>query len=286
MEKLNDAIAKARAQRTGAVGQLPEYNERRPPEEENGEAVPASPRNASRNRGTRRQPSPAPAHITYTQTRQVELDPKVLEHNRVIAGQHDDRRVEAYRHLRTQVLQTFEQNDWHNLAITSPLEDAGKTLTAVNLAISLSVELDHTVLLVDLDLKKPNVHTTFGVEVEHGLIDVVEGRVPVRDALFNPHVPRLVVLPGRALGHNSSEVLTSPAMRELLRDVTTRYDSRLVIFDLPPLLRNDDALKFIPHADATLMVVEDGVNTPEEVERALHLTRNANLIGTVLNKAR
>ena len=75
-------------------------------------------------------------------------------------------------------------------------------------------------------------------------------------------------------------------MRNLLNDITSRYPSRIVIFDLPPLLRNDDALKFTPFADATLMVVEAGQNDPEEVRRSLHLMRNANLIGTVLNKAR
>jgi Mrp family chromosome partitioning ATPase len=107
----------------------------------------------------------------------------------------------------------------------------------------------------------------------------------IEDVLFNPGMPRLVVLPGRATGQPSSEALTSPGMRALLREITRRYDARIVIFDLPPLLRNDDALTFTPYADATLMVVEDGVNTPDEIERSLHLMKNANLIGTILNKA-
>jgi Mrp family chromosome partitioning ATPase len=285
MERLQEAIARARAERRGEVGKLPEFDQRLEGAPASGSAQAEQPRVYA---PARQRPvqQPVPENIAYSQTRLLELDEAVLETNRVIAGQHDDRRVEAYRQLRTQVLQTMERNNWTTLAITSPQENAGKTLTAVNLAISLSLEVNHTVLLVDLDLRKPNVHTTLGVEIEFGINDVVDGKVGLEKALFNPFMPRLVVLPGNPLGRYSSEILTSPAMKNLLRDITTRYASRLVIFDLPPLLRNDDALKFTPFADATLLVVEDGVNTPDDVESSLHLMQNANLIGTILNKAR
>lgn len=285
MEKLQEAIARARAQRHGEIGKLPPYDQTgqtaTPAKEtEQSERLIYTPGRPAKRR------APPPADIHYSQTRVVELDPEVLERNRVIAGRHDDRRVEAYRHLRTRVLQTLQAKNWTTLAITSPQERAGKTLTAVNLAISLSHEVNHTVLLVDLDLRKPNIHTTLGVEIDRGLVDVVDGNARVEEVLFNPCMPRLVVLPGKPLGRQSSEILTSPAMANLLREITARYESRLVIFDLPPLLRNDDALKFTPFAEATLMVVEDGANTPEDVERSLHLLQNANLIGTILNKAR
>jgi capsular exopolysaccharide synthesis family protein len=286
MERLQEAIARARAERHGEVGKLPDFDKQRTavtPASERGASDQPRPYAPASRKGVN---APPPENIEYSITRQVVLDEAVLEKNRVIAGQHDDQRAEAYRQLRTQVLQTFERHNWSSLAITSPREDAGKTLTAVNLAISLSEETNQTVILVDLDLKTPDVHGTFGVKIDYGVVDIVEGRATVEQALFNPHRPRLVVLPGRPLGRYSSEILTSPAMKNLLRDITSRYDSRLVIFDLPPLLRNDDALKFVPYADATLMVVEEGVNTPEEVERCIHLMRNANFIGTILNKAR
>ena len=80
-------------------------------------------------------------------------------------------------------------------------------------------------------------------------------------------------------------MLSSPAMGRLLQELRTRYDSRIVLFDLPPLLRNDDALKFTPFVDATLVVVEAGETTPDHLERTTHLLKNANLIGTILNKA-
>lgn len=286
MERLQEAIARARAERRGEVGRLPDYDK----SGDIGEFA----RQQTRNEESRiiapptrrRAKAPPPENIQYTETQQVELDDTILEKNRVIAGRNEDERVEAYRQLRTRVLQTFERNSWNTLAITSPQENAGKTLTSVNLAFSLAEEVNQTVLLVDMDLRKPNVHTTLGVELEWGLVDVVEGRAELAQTLFNPCKPRLVVLPGKPLGRHSSEILTSPKMKNLLQDITTRYDSRLIIFDLPPLLRNDDAMKFVPLADAVLMVVEEGVNTPDEVERCVHLMQNANFIGTILNKAR
>jgi protein-tyrosine kinase len=293
MERLQEAIARARAERAGEIGKLPRYDKARPAVGSSAAAAPAgsAAADASATRGSdasqqARRPAPGtPPAITYTHTRVVQLDPQVLEKNRVIAGAHDDRRVEVYRQLRTQVLQTLAQNGWSNLAITSPTENAGKTLTSVNLAISLSQDVNHTVLLVDLDITKPEVHTTLGVAAGDGIFDVAEGRASMEQVLFNPGMPRLVVLPGRPTGQPSSEALTSPGMLELLREMTRRYPTRIVIFDLPPLLRNDDALTFTPYADATLMVVEDGVNTPAEIERSLHLMKHANFIGTILNKA-
>ncbi len=279
MERLQEAIARARLEREGLVGKLPRYDQTR------NVAAPRPTSVYSPEPRRRSQPLP-PEKIEYKTTRVVHLDPDVLEKNRVVAGLQDDHRVEAYRHLRTRVLQTLDRSGWTTLAITSPLENAGKTLTAVNLAISLSHEVNHTVMLADLDLRAPSVHTTLGVDIRCGLVDVVERRASMEETLFNPGMPRLVILPAQPLTRNSSEVLSSPGMRTLLREVTTRYGSRLIVFDLPPLLRNDDALLFTPYVDATLLVIEEGVNTPEEVERSQQMMQHANLIGTILNKAR
>lgn len=288
MERLQDAIARARMERQGEVGKLPRYDQRRDGPVHQGYPDNRRPETRAVPPPTRRGPANAvrPDQIEYTTTRVVELNKSILQKNRVIAGAHDDQRAETYRKLRTRILQTMDRNGWTTLALTSPLEDAGKTLTAVNLAISLSQEVNHTVMLVDLDLQSPSVHSTLGIRVEWGLVDVVEGRAELQQALFNPSMPRMVVLPGKPLGRPSSELLSSPAMKALLRDITTRYASRLIVFDLPPLLRNDDAMLFAPYVDATVLVVEDGVNTPDEVERSQQMMQHANLIGTVLNKAR
>ena len=141
-------------------------------------------------------------------------------------------------------------------------------------------------MLVDLDLRQPSLHEMFDITVEKGLIDYLNDEASLEEVLLNPGFQRLVLLPGRALGKYSSEILSSPQMKSLVRDISQRYTDRIIIFDLPPLLRNDDALMFTPTVDATLMVVEDGVTTADDVQRSLQLLEGSNLIGTILNKAR
>lgn len=230
---------------------------------------------------------PSPAEVRYTRTRKVEPSDDLLLTNRVIAGEVHDPRVEVYRQLRSQVLDTMRRNQWSTLAITSAHENAGKTLTSLNLAVAISQDVNQTVLLVDLDLRKPDVHSTLGIEIEVGIVDHLQGKTRLEDVLINPGFPRLVVLPGRPQGRHASEILTSPEMKAFMSEITSRrYPDRLIIFDLPPLLRNDDAMAFVPSVDCCLLVAEAGVTTPEQLERSQKLLKHARLLGTVLNKAR
>lgn len=223
--------------------------------------------------------------IRFSTTRTLELDRDWLERNRIIAHAVADQRVEVYRQLRSQVLNRMRKHKLTNFAITSAHEDAGKTLTAINLAISMSMELNQTVMLVDLDLRAPGVHEALGLNIDCGLIDHLCDGVPLEDVLINPGFERLVVLGGRPVEGNLSELLTSPEMSNLFYDITTRYHDRLVIFDLPPLLRNDDAMAFLPNVDACLFVVEDDVTTVAQVQSCMRLLADTRLLGTVLNKA-
>lgn len=222
--------------------------------------------------------------IEYTQTRVVTLDPERLRRERIIAASNNDRRGDAYRQLRTQILRQFRENNWRTLAVTSPNSRAGKTLTALNLAISLSLEVNHTVMLVELDLRNPSILSKLGIENEYGLIDVVEGKSDVSQALINPGFERLVILPNTGKQTRRSELLSSPQMAALFHEIVSRYDSRLIIFDLPAVLDDDDALVFAPFADATLLVVEDCVSKRADVERTKQLLQGVRIIGTVLNK--
>lgn len=222
--------------------------------------------------------------INYTKTRQLELSDSVLRNNRIIAGFKHDPRAEVYRQLRTQVLQKLRANNWKTLAVTSPNDSAGKTITATNLAIALSKEVNQTVLLVDLDLRNPGINRVLGVDVEEGVIDHLTGDKEIPELLLNPGLERLVILPSRTDPEYSSEVLSAPKMQALLKDLTSRYESRIIIFDIPSLLVNDDALIFTPYVDAALLVVEDGVTTQEELEQSLQMLEGTNILGSVLNK--
>ena len=303
MEPLQEAIEKARKQREGQIGQTAEPGERRASEEQPEQAQPEQtqaagsaptdvsiPPETSKSAAAPAKPNgkamPLPSQVRYSNTRRVEPEEAALAHNRVIAGDIHDPRVEAYRQLRSQVLGSMKRHHWHTLAITSAHESAGKTLTAVNLAISISQEVSQTVMLVDLDLRKPNVHTTLEIDIDKGIVDHLLHGEPIENILLNPGYPRLVVLPGLPQGRHSSEMLSSPEMKAFMQDITGRYPDRIIIFDLPPLLRNDDAMVFVPNADACLLVVEDGATRPDDIDRSLQLLKHAQLLGTILNKAR
>jgi protein-tyrosine kinase len=233
---------------------------------------------------TRHQETTAPA-INYTQTPTVEMATAQLREKRVIAAVEDSMFNEAYRMLRTQVLQRLRENNWNVLAVTSASKGEGKTLTAVNLAISLAKEVDQTVLLIDADLRNPTVHEYLGLRQEPGLGNFLTGGSTVELMLLHPDVGRLVVVPGGKPLDNSAGMLSSPKMHDLVREVKSRYIERIVIFDLPPVLATADVLAFAPFVDAVLLVVEEGKTSKEELQRAAELLGNIPIMGTVLNKS-
>ncbi len=223
--------------------------------------------------------------VRYTYTKTVEVPERVLVEHRLIAGVQGHEFKDAYRMLRTRVLHGMRDNHWSSLAVTGPASGCGKTLTAINLAISLAMEVTHTVLLVDLDLRKPSVHTYFDYQPEHGLSDYLLHDVPIQQILFSPGIERLVVLPGREPIQNSSEMLRSPKMVALVNELKHRYPDRLVVFDLPPILAADDAIAFAPYTDAMLLVAEAGATSREDLQKALDMLKSTPVLGTVLNKA-
>ena len=224
--------------------------------------------------------------IAYLQTRTQNVPYDLLREQRVITAQETGASADAYRMLRTQVLQRLNENNWNALALTSPGPSEGKTLTAINLAISLAQEVTCTVLLVDADLRHPSVHSYFGLAPGKGLGDYLTGDIPLSDLLINPAgIERFVILPGGTPLSNSGEMLNSPKMKQLVEELKERYRSRIILFDLPPLLSSADALAFSPYVDAALLVIEEGKSPAEDIQRAVELLQNTNLIGTVLNKA-
>ncbi len=223
--------------------------------------------------------------ISYSKTRVVPIDEAVLRRNRIITGLENDPASTAYKILRTQVEQRLAAQGWNALAVTSPGANEGKTLTAINLSVALARDFHRTVLLVDLDLRNPSVHSCFEQQVSKGLVDFLLDDVQVSEILINPGIERLVILPAGRAVPNSSELLASPKMVRLVEELKSRYPSRIIIFDLPPLLSADDALAFSPYVDTTLMVVDDGRTTKDELARAVEMLGTVHLLGTVLNRA-
>ncbi len=224
--------------------------------------------------------------ISYTRTRKVSVTAELMRERRLVMGLKNDPHASVFRQLRTNILRQLREKNWSSIAVVSPTPECGKTFVTANLAIALAMEVNQTVLVVDADLRNPRVGWQFGMDVEKGLLDYLHSDVEVEDLLVNPGFDRLVVLPGRHTTNISSEFLSLPKMTSLVEELKSRYQSRIILFDLPPLLSTDDALLFMPHFDAALLVVEDGKSTPEEVNQSLALLEETNLAGMVLNKSR
>jgi len=222
----------------------------------------------------------------YQQTRIQHVDFQRLEENRVISSCIDNMVADRLKILRTQVLEHIKEAGGNTLLIASPNPGEGRTITAINLSISLAQQIDGTVLLVDADLRKPSIHNLLGLEVKRGLSDYLRGKADIQDLMINPGIPRLVVLPGGKAIANSSELLGSPRMQWLIKEMKERYDDRFIIFDSPPLLTNADTLVLSRYVDGILMVVEAEKTKKDDIKQAIELLKERPIIGTIFNKTK
>ncbi|MBW2661628.1 MAG: polysaccharide biosynthesis tyrosine autokinase [Deltaproteobacteria bacterium] len=220
----------------------------------------------------------------YTETRSVVADNALLAQNRVVTLNIDPVILEQYNILKTQVLQRTRKDSLNTIMITSARPGEGKTLTAVNLAISLAREINQTVLLVDADFRPPSLHKYFGLPVEPGLTDYLFRNQALPGLLVNPGIAKLTVLPAGKPASDSVEHLGSPRMKALVEEMKTRYPDRYIIFDCSPLLTHADPLIFAQYVDAIILVVEAGTTSEHDIREAAQLLSGRNVIGTVLNK--
>jgi capsular exopolysaccharide synthesis family protein len=239
-----------------------------------------------RSKFIRQSPSPDTSKIKYTKTRSVKVSKDEMNKKRVIIGESNDLVSDQYKVLRTHTLQRLKSNQWNLLAVTGPDEGCGKTLTSINLAICLAKDVNHSVLLVDLDLRRPKVHSYFYNNEQAGISDYLDEGKDLSEILFTPEIERLVILPGNKSLANSSEMLSSPKMVKLVDELKNRYPDRIVIFDMPPLLSCDDVIAFSPYFDAVMLVIEEGATKKDDLKRSYELLKDSNIIGTVLNKSK
>jgi protein-tyrosine kinase len=215
----------------------------------------------------------------------AEIADEQLEKHRIIAHRLRSPEADVFRILRTRVLQIMNKSGFKTLAITSPRYGDGKTTIALNLAVSIALDMKQTVLIVDLDLRKPTLWKYLGLKQDVGLTDHLLNNVPIAQCLTRLSFDRLSVLPAGMPLDNSSETLGSHRMVALARELKSRYTDRLVIYDMPPVLAQDDSIAFLPHVDATLMVLRDGVTRANEIKTCFDRLADVNIIGTVLNNA-
>lgn len=264
MEKIKDALAKAKLQNT-SVNSAPKTLE-----------TDVAPKFANTENEL--------GKINYLNTPVIKLDSAHLEKNRVVAHIKNDINSGVFDSLRTQILQKMEENNWRTLAVVSPTPESGKTLVSINLAISIAHQPQKTAILVDFDLRRPKVASYLGIHTENSMNEYLTGKVPIQDVMFNPGIPRMVVIPTMRSVSKSAEILSTKKVAHLIQDLRDRYDSRIVIFDSPPVLNSDDAMVLLPQVDCILLVVANGMSTESEIEETMHHLPKEKLLGVVLNK--
>jgi protein-tyrosine kinase len=214
------------------------------------------------------------------------LDWAALRERRIVSSNDSQPAGHAYRMLRTQVLQRARANGLSTVGVVSAVNGEGKTLTAINLSLSLAAEPNQTVLLVDLDLRRPAIARTLGLDAPFGLESWFGGDDPTKNVCYALEgVERLYVLPTLAPVAASSETLAGLGTRRLLNELKERDSGRLLIVDLPPVLLSDDALMVAPLLDAVVLVVNQRRTKREDVSRVIELLGNTRIVGTVLNRS-
>jgi capsular exopolysaccharide synthesis family protein len=240
--------------------------------------------------------APMPLHSPSRETPVVRDDRDDAEAalpRRAAAGTLDARLVaalaprslaaEQYRSLRTRVRQAENGRALRSIIITSPGKGDGKSLTAANLALTMAQEFQPRVLLLDGDLRRPAVHTLFGMSETPGLSDVLMGGASLEDALVHLEEHHLSILPAGLPPTHPAELLGSAAMRRTIDTLRTRFDR--IIIDMPPVEPLADVHILTPLADALLMIVRAGLTEKPAIDRALHGLDIGKVLGLVLNEA-
>ena len=155
------------------------------------------------------------------------------------------------------------------LMVTSAVAGEGKSFTAINLAMSIAAELDHTVMLVDADFARPSLPGMLGVEDGPGLLDVLEGTAQMSDVLLRTNIDKLTFLRSGTPHPKATELLASESMRRLLDEISRRYTDRIVVFDSPPLLLTTEARALAMYMGQIVFVVRAGKTLQSAVEHAL-----------------
>lgn len=265
MERIQSAIAKARATRGDAPEQLK-------PEQRSDGGATAAPRN------TRTQEAWSALPV-------MRPDLKRLEKNRIVAlsGGQDAITIDM---LRTKVLQQMRANNWRRLAITSPTAGCGKTTVSLNLAFSLARQTELRSVLCELDLRRPSMAKVLGLRESHSMAKVLEGTARFQDNALR-YGDNLAVATNASVWRNPAELLHSSSVGTTLREIETTYAPDIMIFDVPPMMVADDAVAFFPRVDAVLLVAAAEHTKIKEIDTCERdIAGQTNVMGVILNKCR
>ena len=193
--------------------------------------------------------------------------------------------VAAYRMLRTRLVQKARAGNWTTIAVTSASPNDGKTLTVINLAVSLAREKTREIVLLDLDMRNPSVFRALGIRPRLELRQFLENGNNPHELFLTVGADNLLVAGSVTPTEHASELLAGARFDELLSIIERGTADPIVLLDLPPVLVTDDALVVAPRVDSVLVVASDGLTNRSELLKALNLLSEFPLAGIVLNRA-
>lgn len=218
--------------------------------------------------------------------RTFRLSPQTRAARGIVAGNKSDPACAAFDLLRTKLMQTLKQNGWRSVAITSPTPRCGKSLVAVNLALSLAELEDTRTVLLDLDLRSPGLASLLDMDASPSMEFFLRGECDIADALR---------LCGRnlAIGANlwparlASEILQGEAAARSLKAMVHDLSADVVLYDMTSMLAHDDVLAFLPNVDCAIVVAAAEQSTFAEIDACERmLAERTNVLGVVLNRCR
>jgi len=240
-------------------------------------AVKAPPMDAARPAQATPPPLPEPSELEHK---------TVPEHMLLSCTSPHSAVAEEYRKLKEAFIREASREGFNNVVlVTSANPKEGKTVTTLNLAVSLSQEFDYTVLVVDADLRAPSCTKYLGIDAKVGLADCLAGEADCSDVLVKTGIGRMVLLPAGKTVSNPAELLSSSRMRQLIQELKHRYPDRFIIIDAPPAKYFAETRFLASVADASILVIREGETSLEEVEDVIQAL-DGRVMGIVYNDAR
>lgn len=239
-------------------------------------------------------PVPLVSHTATMSGKQVELNLEAISASGLLVPQATRSQLaDEYRVIKRPLIAnamgkgTAMIHNGNLIMVTSALPGEGKSFTAINLAISIAMELDNTVMLVDADVSRPSVLNMLGLPPAPGLLDVVaENSVDISNVLLRTNIEKLSILPSGTAHPRATELLASDAMVRLLDDMSSRYNDRIIIFDSPPLLLTTESRALATHMGQIVIVVHAENTAQSAVKQAIAAIEACTVKMMLLNQAR
>lgn len=231
--------------------------------------------------------------VIYQQTKVFNLDPNVLRRNKLYSLFKNNRMTDHFDIAKGQLLKKLDDINGNCIIVTSAHPGEGKTFSSINLAISLAREYDRTAMVIDADLRNPwrkhrdFANDFFSLAPDKGLVDYLEEVADLSEIILNPGINKMTIIPAGRRALNSAELLASPRMEFMIKELKSRYgNQRVIIFDCPATLSCVDPIVFSHLVDGIVFIVESERTTTDDLKKAMALFKEKPILGVILNKSK